>query len=306
MRKIILILIFLAGILPETSACDVCSCSSGGSYYGILPQFQKHFIGVRWYGRSFTSHHPPSNISDQVALPPSKENFNTVELWGRFYPVKRVQLFAFVPYNVFRKNENGVNTTVSGLGDAILLANYAIVNTGDSLMKKVKHTLLAGGGVKFPTGKTNAEKEGIILNPNLQTGTGSFDFIFNTNYTIRYKKVGANAEFSYRLNTANKDDFRFGDKVNTSLRLFTWLKTKSVSFLPNAGVTFEHSEKDIYANGVNEFYSGGNVLYGTAGIETYLKRFNVGFSFQQPFYRNQNEGLVSAKQRYTVNLTFMF
>jgi hypothetical protein len=305
MRKALLILLVLQTIAAGTSACDVCSCSSGGSYYGILPQFQKHFIGVRWTGRSFTSHHPPSNIADQIALPPSEENFNTVELWGRFYPVKRVQVFAFLPYNIFNKNENGNTTTVNGLGDAMLLANYAVINTGDSMFKKVKHTLLLGGGAKFPTGKYNADKEGIELNPNLQTGTGSFDFILNTNYTLRYNKAGMNAEFSYRLNTANKNDYRFGDKLNASLRFFTWLKTKSVSFLPNIGATFEHSEKDLKSN-VREYYSGGNVVYGTAGIETYLKRFNIGFTFQQPLYRNQNEGLVKAKQRYTANLTFMF
>lgn len=39
------------------SACDVCGCSIGGNYFGILPQFHRHFVGIRYSEQSFRSAH---------------------------------------------------------------------------------------------------------------------------------------------------------------------------------------------------------------------------------------------------------
>lgn len=304
MRKaLLLILVLHTAVL--TKACDVCSCSSGGSYYGILPQFQKHFIGVRWTGSSSTANHIPSYIADEIYKPATKLSLHSIELWGRFYVAKRIQIFAFVPFNVFRENENSVISTVYGLGDATLMSNYAVINTGDSLMKKVKHTLLLGGGIKFPTGKFKSIDDESVANPNIQTGTGSFDFIVNGVYTMRYKKIGLNTEASYRINTTNHDNYRFGNRFNLSMKAFLWLKAKSVSFLPNTGISFENAEKNTRNNNI-KYYTGGNALYATAGMETYFKRFNLGFSFQQPVAYSLAEGLIKPTQRYTANLTFMF
>lgn len=304
MRKALLLVLVLH-TAASIKACDVCSCSSGGSYYGILPQFQKHFIGVRYTGSSSIANHIPSYIADEIYKPATKLSMHSIELWGRFYLAKRVQLFAFVPFTVFRKNESGITSSVYGLGDATLMTNYAVVNTGDSLMKKVKHTFLLGGGVKFPTGKFRTIDDGNAANPNIQTGTGSFDFIVNGVYTVRYKKAGLNTEASYRINTANRDNYRFGNRFNLSMKAFLWLKAKNVSFLPNTGISFENAEKNTRNNSI-KYYTGGTALYATAGMETYFKRFNLGFSFQQPVAYSLAEGLIKPAQRYTANLTFMF
>ncbi len=304
MRKALLLLLVLH-TAASIKACDVCSCSSGGSYYGILPQFQKHFIGVRWTGSSSTANHIPSYIADEIYKPATKLSLHSIELWGRFYVAKRIQIFAFVPFNVFRENESSVISSAYGLGDATLMANYAVINTGDSMLNKVKHTLLLGGGIKFPTGKFKNIDDGSATNPNMQTGTGSFDFIVNGVYTMRYKKAGINTEVSYRINTANKDNYRFGDRFNLSLKAFLWLKAKNISFLPNTGISFEHAEKNTRKNSI-KYYTGGNTLYATAGMETYFKNLNIGVSFQQPLAYNLAEGLIKPGQRYTANLTFMF
>ncbi len=305
MKKIIITLYLLIILASGSIACDVCSCSSGGSYYGILPQFQKHFIGVRWTGSSSSASHIPSYIADEIYTPPTRITLHSAELWGRFYLAKRLQLFVFIPFNVLTEKENNVATTIFGLSDATLMANYAIINTGDSLMKKLKHTVLLGGGVKFPTGKFRSIDDGSAANPNMQTGTGSFDFIVNGVYTMRYKKAGINTEASYRFNTANRDNYRFGNRLNLTFKTFLWLKAKNFSFLPNAGLSFENAQKNTRKNS-EKYYTGGNALYATAGMETYFKKFNLGFSFQQPVAYNLAEGLIKPAQRYTVNLTFMF
>ncbi|MBP8240682.1 MAG: hypothetical protein KAX50_12000 [Saprospiraceae bacterium] len=42
----------------QVLACDVCGCAVGGNYLGILPQFRRHFAGVRFQYRTFDSEHP--------------------------------------------------------------------------------------------------------------------------------------------------------------------------------------------------------------------------------------------------------
>ena len=97
----------------------------------------------------------------------------------------------------------------------------------------------------------------------------------------------------------------FGNRFNLSLKAFLWLKAKNISFLPNTGLSFENAQKNTRNNDV-KYYTGDNALYATLGMETYFKRFNIGFSFQQPVAYNLAEGLIKPAQRCTASLTFMF
>src|SRR5690606_24927340 len=96
-------------------ACDVCGCSVGGSYFGILPQFQQNFIGLRYQHRNFNSEHL-TLFPGEVPLK-TQETFHTTELWSRYVPHPKVHLFAFVPFNYYTKDEEGIRSTVSGIGD---------------------------------------------------------------------------------------------------------------------------------------------------------------------------------------------
>src|SRR5690606_27918783 len=101
----------------------------------------------------------------------------------------------------------------------------------------VKHNLMAGGGIKLATGNYQNSSEGELLNPNLQLGSGSYDFLANIIYTIRYNKIGINTDVTYKYNTENKNHFKFGNKIGASARLFTILKIKECAIMPNAGLT---------------------------------------------------------------------
>ena len=60
------------------NACDVCGCAVSGHQFGILPQFQKHFAGIRYGYRSFKSVHPPVFSTDTEKI--SCEYFHTTDL----------------------------------------------------------------------------------------------------------------------------------------------------------------------------------------------------------------------------------
>lgn len=293
-----------AGLLLSVfsaSACDICGCSSGGGFTGILPQFRRHFIGMRYTYRSYLTTHPTTDGSRLVSM----DRFHTADVWARFYPHKRVQLFAVIPVNSFSQTESGSTARATGLGDIQLWVNYAILQTPDSSASPWRHTLLAGGGMKAPTGENNAFRNGERMNQNLQPGTGSWDAILNAVYTVRYKQWGLNLDANVRINTTNHQGFRFGNRAGGSAKFFYWAKYRNWSFLPQIGALADFGDKDRN-QGVRVNESGGLAFFGTVGMDVYYKRYVVGFTFQQPLQHSMAAGTIQPFQRYSANVAILF
>lgn len=298
-----MVVLMTSGI--KSQACDVCGCSLGGSYYGILPQFGKNFIGLRWSQAKFHAH---MNHGAVLGEEHSNDAYRKLELWGRYYINDKIQVFAFVPYSYNDMNGTEQKIKTHGLGDVSILANYLILNTGEDKTKKFKHTLMAGVGVKVPTGKYDLEDKGLIVNRNFQLGTGSVDFIVSGVYTIRYQKVGINSEAGYKINTRNNHEYLFGNQFHASGKLFYWQNINALSVLPNVGVYYERAAQHrdgeiIQAN------TGGNAVLLSAGMEMYYRQFSVGFTFQKPVsqkYNSDEIAEITSKDRMNVSLTYSF
>jgi len=300
MKKWIAICVILFTQVVHSFACDICGCSVGGMYIGILPQFQNHFVGVRYHFRTFDSYH---TVNNTPAV--SYDQFHTVDVWGRFYPHKRVQLMAFVPINIFSKEENNKFTQSAGIGDIQILANYIAYQTPDTAITYWKHNLMAGGGLKAPTGDFNIYQNDTLINPNLQLGSGSWDFLLNAMYTIRYKKFGLNLEGNARFNTTNTHGFRFGHRFSGAMRFFFWTKYKSTSFVPQIGLIADYGIRDT-EKGLMRLQSGGLTLSAQAGIDFYIKRFVIGGTYLLPAYQDLAGGDIKAKHRFMVNFSVLF
>ena len=278
-------------------ACDACGCGVGSYQFGILPQQTKNFVGIRYQTKSDEST-PYHDLQ-------TKEQFQSMEIWGRFYPVKKVQVLALVPFNYNRQETDNIPTEVKGLGDAVVLINYNLLNNTDSLYQMVKHNLFVGGGLKLPTGKADHEIEGNELNPNIQLGSGSLDLIANLMYTVRYNKIGLNTNVTYKYNSTNKNEFRFGNKLGAGAALFSVLNVKDCAIMPNAGFSTELTAKDShYKSELKE--SGGQINFLTLGTEFYFKNFSAGVTAQKPVSQNVSEGFVKTNNRFLTHLTFMF
>lgn len=282
--------IFILFLLPASLfACDVCGCSAGTNNLGILPQFQRHFVGMRLNYRGFESHHHGTTYS--------QENFTTAELWGRFNPHRRWQIFAFVPYNIYQQNMNGDIRRNTGLGDVTLLSNFTLTNPDRYLDSDWKHNLMAGAGLKIPTGAWNRQLvNGTEQNPNLQPGTGSVDYMVNAIYTLRYKQWGLNTDVVYRLNSRNPSDFRFGNRFTAGSRAFYWLQSGKIGLLPSAGAGFEYGRHDL-DEGLLVSESGGHCLMGVGGFDIYTPHFSAGVSYQQPLVQELGGGHIQANGR---------
>jgi hypothetical protein len=301
-----LFVVLLAGAGYSARCCDLCGCSASNQYLGILPQFYNQFIGMQYQYTSFTAKQP--SLMDPTDYERACEFNNTMQLWGRYYIGNRVQLFGFVPYHMNSGSDAGTAIKTNGIGDVSVLANV-VVFKHDSDYKTWHQTLLAGGGVKMPAGKytgiTTLDEQGL---PNVQAGTGSWDFIVNANYTVRREKIGVNLDASYTMTTANTADYKYGNRLNTGLLGFYWWQKNKLSLLPQAGARFEYSlhDYDNYARKWLNESSGGSILFGTAGVQSYLGRYGAKLMYSVPLSQHYAANNVTVDPRLEASILFLF
>lgn len=305
MKRFFAIALMLSASCYSVMACDVCGCSSSSQGLGLLPQLGKHFIGVQYQYQTFNSRQV--SLLEYGSYEYSTQQFQTAQLWGRYSLGKRVQLFGFVPY-VYNTHTNASGTFhSSGIGDVSALANIVLVNSADTV--KVRHQLQAGGGVKAPTGAYTGllqlQKEGL---PRTQPGTGSWDFIVNANYTMRKDNTGINVDASYTLTTANKDEYKFGNKLVSQLVAFHSWQLGDILLIPQAGGRYEFSlhDYDNYSRKWLNEDTGGSIVFGVAGVQAYYKRVGVRLAYSLPLYHQYAAGNVKVTQRTDVGLFMLF
>lgn len=293
-------------IVQQSYGCDVCGCSLGGSYFGVLPLYNKNFVGLRWSQAKFYAymdHHSES-------LPPeySNDTYRKAELWGRVYLNKRLQLFGFVPYLYNSMNGSEQVISSSGLGDVTLVTNYLLINTGEAKDKRFKHSLQVGAGIKLPSGKFRKEDRGKLINPNFQMGTGSVDFLISSIYTIRYQKVGLSLESGYKINTRNSHAYRFGNQFHTSGQFFYWQKAGAFSLLPSGGLYYEQAARHNDA-WIIQANTGGEALLAVGGFDVYYKNFTAGVNYKHTMdqqYNSDEIADIKGRDRWTLSLMFNF
>jgi hypothetical protein len=297
-NKISTLIIVLLLFCPiKMLACDVCGCSVNANYFGILPQFNKNFIGVRLTQSNFELKHTPTLFPKSNTY--YEEQLNRYEIWGRFYVTDRFVIFGSLPYQNNKRTDAGIKQSYQGISDATLSTNYILFNTGDSTRLLVRNTLMVGIGLKFPTGSFKTNKP-----VSLQTGTGTWDYYLNLIYTMRYKNLGFNTDATYRINSMNQS-YQYGNRFISSARLFYWKKKSGNSILPNAGLLYEYSLKDK-SNKIPQLFTGGMGVYFAGGVDLYVGRFALGLNMTLPISESLNNGYANTQNRLSTQIIYLF
>ena len=302
MKKTIIITL-ISIILQQlpSYACDICGCGASTSYIGILPEYQHNFIGARYRYNSLLSHLDRNGATTYMS---TDERFHTAELWGAFHITPSWRLIATLPYSFIQKTEKGQVLQTSGLSDMSLGTQYRL------WQRKISHKdklwifdSWAGANIKAPSGKYN-NTEVTATNPTnnlFQLGTGSWDFQLQGILDIRYQDVGLNWNVSYKINTTNRYDYYYGNKAATSLvAYYKWGWKMNHNLVPNAGINFEHTQRDIR----NEMYvdvTGGYVLRAVIGVESRLSRFFWGAQWQPVLQQQIGTGATALRQGFVVH-----
>lgn len=293
--------------LQEAIACDICGCGAGSYYIGVLPDFSSRIIGLRYRGNNIRTHLGPGGTTSYLT---TDEAYHTAELWGGWTIKNKVRIMATIPVNYNTKKSQESDLSKTGLGDMSVQGFYRVWNKR-SVVRKDKllvNDLWIGGGVKLPTGKYEPADNDISgQSANLfQLGTGSIDFMLGMMYDIRLQDAGVNLSAAYKINTANKYDYYYGNKLSGSLQLYYKFRIKNkLTITPNLGAGYECSVRDLNG-GYGVYTSGGYALYGTAGAELNYRRLAFGSNYQPPLKQELAHGAIKAGDRLMLHLSFMF
>lgn len=281
-------------------ACDACGCSTGGQYFGLLPTAGRNFAGVQYQYMGIETAYP--SVFDAGETDRSKEYYNTMQAWGRYSPVKNLMLFAFVPYRYNVQAKGTSRSLTSGVGDITVIADLVLVSWQAG---SCSQQLFTGGGVKSATGKhagiTELDKMGL---PNMQPGTGSWDFLVNANYTLKGHRYGLNADVSYTLTTANADELKYGNKLATGLVAYRALEKGAITVVPQLGARYEFAlhDYDNYPRRWLNVQSGGYMMFATAAIQAYYRKMGWRVVYNVPIAQKYSSGYVIARARFETGL----
>lgn len=289
----------IVALLLATSAfaCDVCGCSGAGNTLGILPHYQRSFIGLRTFYQSYENVNP---LYEGESL---RDYYVQTNLWGRYAFGKRWQIIGVLPYNLNHRSFD--NSTLQGIGDASVLANFTIINTIDST-KAFQHHLMVGSGAKLPTGDFMEDELFADIPANFRLGTGSLDALFNAVYTLQYQGFVLSMNMNYRLTTENKThSYQFGNQTNVTTYLAYQKRQANWAFQPYLGVSLEHLQKDKHY-GVAQHGTGGKAVYSLVGVETAYKQYSFGVNLQMPISQTYSDGELENRGRIMASLTYIF
>lgn len=303
-------LIITIGLLTATlgtKACDICGCGVGSYYIGILPEYNKRFIGLRYQHKTLQTHLGPLG---QVTPLTTDETYQTAELWGGWNVGKRFRVLAFVPYNFIQKSSQDANVSKNGLGDVALMGYYNIFTNSNTVNSKLLvHSLWLGAGIKAPTGTYEAaEKLAVQDNPNnFQLGTASTDFTLNAAYDVRLNDLGMNVNVNYKINTENKYGYRYGNKLTTNALLYYKFRLfHEFTIAPNAGLLYETAVKDVEDNKYEVAVSGGYSTSVVTGFEFAMSKLSIGANYQSVVAQELANKRAKAGNRLMLHLSVPF
>ena len=218
---------------------------------------------------------------------------------------------AFMPYVFSRKKSDDGTTISNGVGDLLVLVNYKVF-TSSALVNNEKTTLrndiYVGGGIKLPTGANSVDTSNPDFNIgdfNSQAGTGSVDYILNLTHNLAWNKSGIVTNVAYRFNTANKQDYRFGNRSYINLAYYYTLTAGETKIKPNVGVSYQ-------SNAINKFKgaevdgSNGYNFNSTVGVNVLHKKVGVNAMASIPVAQNMYDGQTKLQSRIVLGVTYSF
>ena len=302
MKELPLSLIILLSSVSGNLACPFCGCGNSNFQVGLLPTYSNAFVGARY---TYTHFNTLSHDGSQY----SHDYFHTTELWGG-YKIGRVQVMGFVPYVTSHKSSDDGIINKSGIGDVLILANYQVfsITNSDTNNKKAYNSLWLGAGIKLRTGQSQVD----VSDPDFTVGdfsstpgTGSMDYLLNATHNLLVGNNGIVTNIAYRINTANAQQFQYGNRIYVNSAYFHSLPIGQLVIRPSLGLNLIVNDTNHYQS-QEVADSHGYVLSGTAGIN--LQRGLIGMMANGflPVSQNLFDGQTQFRQRASVALTFSF
>ncbi len=269
------ILIFFGSLLSLSTAlaCESCTLSRLGEQRNIEGRwsveylFEQQAYVEKDAHEAHTLHHQGHDFHNK-----STDNTHHTIMGYRFND--RWSLTVDFPYVVRRSIEVdshahlGEPVGAQGLGDIPLTVYYNIV-----LQKDQDISLFSG--VKFPSGSTKELTSfGSQFEPELQLGSGSFDYLWGGVYQGRQGSWGTLFNVVYIAKTPGAAEFELGDVFSTTAGIdyYIVLPKPIVTIAPGLRINYQYEDRHRQ-HGTASPDSGGRTLL--AGPALTIKGDNV-------------------------------
>ena len=310
-KKTLLLFGLLLGLAGPGRACDICGC-----FMGITPYDNQSSFSLMHRYRIFNGYHAlgqspqffpsgarpffPSPLNGDNGYqhshkgdPTDFEAFRVVELRGKYFLSRRVELNAFVPYVMNTSQINGQQLNSSGVGDVTVFAGYHLIRAIETA--GVQSRLIVGGGVKLPTGEYNRQNANGVRYALLnQVGTGTTDGFVYANYIGSYRSFGLSVNSSYRRATENRFRNSLAPSTATYASLFYRVPLgENWQLYPSAQFFYEKTKGEMLEGQLTGEHAMNNALLGP-GLDIYYKNFSLNTGFQLPIYTAETDHPASA------------
>ena len=195
-------LLFILFILPFVGWSQTC-CSAGAqvsSIYSIQNE------GEESLAINFAYEYSNINLlidqNERLVNDPRTRFGQNVRAKIDYALNKRLSFSATLPFVHQSRRTVSSSEQSIGIGDALILGQYAIVS-------KKSYQVSLSSGIKLPTGNTNQRNQGIFLSPDMQSGSGTIDyfFLFSANKSNFLSPFGALSFQAYYRNNGVNDNF---------------------------------------------------------------------------------------------------
>lgn len=305
MRKILSILILSAVALNASPslACDMCGCSAGGQFFGMLPVLQGRYASLRSQQQWFR--HPQTSLNQIDGEALSHDRMQSVELWIRWQEGERWQYFLQLPYRFHhRMSSSGVVSSIAGMGDMQFTVFYKWLmpkSTGDWL-----HSSSVGLQLGAPTGLfQQRDQQKRMLPEAFQTGTGSWSLQTQLFYTLSKGNGGLQLEARRRGFTTNELDFKMGAQWGASLQYFHNRQGKRVRWMHYGGLTADYAQAEVLY-GQKKSATGGQIYGLSSGTDVYTGKSAMHLLAQLPVYQLIGTGQPASTFRWMLGYSRTF
>ena len=202
------------------------------------------------------------------------------------------------------KNVDGSN----GIGDGVLLFKYNF----NRLFKK-NNILRLGLGTKIPIGATDKTSEnGILLNPDLQPGSGAWDLIgwsfYSQTFTFR-PSASFSATAIYRYTGTNNDflgssTYRFGTEFQAFLTYTDQFLLRKTLVDPSLSIRYRKAGQDEIGGNKLDNTGGQWVTAAPSVLVEIVEDLNIFLKFEIPLYSYVDGTQLTPTYRLTAGLFY--
>lgn len=310
LKNIIIVILALIG-LPAALWAQAC-CSGGTPLAGNIG-LRPISVGDLYFDLTYDYNTQRSLLSGSEVLDDNRRarNTNALLLRGSYGLTDKLAVTGMVSW--INEIENveafaGDNRfSATGIGDALLIAQY-------NLIQKQFVNLLFGTGVKFPLGRTDIRdpETGLLLNPDLQPGSGSWDLILSARFEKQHvwkDNLTFIAELTSRLNTEadrfeGQQAYQFGREYRLNIGFRDRYLVGHLLIDPTLNFLYRRSEAD-QVRGSTVPNTGGHWVHMTPGVNWQTTpAFTVGAAVGIPLYRNLTGTQLTTTNRFTLTLSY--